>query len=116
MAEHNVYFAEDYGGDFEPSIANNTTSADIVVEPPVVGEGFGEIVLGYNPMDIKLDHVFSTTEVSVFRAIVGGVRDTSEKHRALRAVAYQMKKLADDPTLVTRMRNNTTFISRDSCD
>jgi ethanolamine utilization microcompartment shell protein EutL len=86
-----------------------TTTGSIMVKPPItIGEFFDTAIRGRDGHGVRLSHVVTTSEVSIF--VAGSTLETAEKREAaIHTVADRIKRLANTPEKVMELLDENPF-------
>jgi hypothetical protein len=85
------------------------TTGSIVVKPPItVGEFFDPAIRGRDGYGIRLSHVLTTSEATVFVA-GSSLKQAEEREAAIYTIADRIKRLADSPEKVIDLIDENPF-------
>src|SRR5665647_857802 len=103
MTSHEVTvtgFAEQSGSGSSIARIPGSTLGFIEVKPPiVVGENFGDVILGSKPYGVRVASVISTVDSTILRAEAGSFgSDQVSRQELINIIAKRVKLFADHPS------------------
>jgi hypothetical protein len=113
MIHHEVEIAEISQLKTPTGLDAGTTAGSILVEPPITpGESFVAAIRGRDGYGVRLYHVVTTSETTVF--VAESTLNTAENRlNAIHTVANRIKRLADSPEETISLLSENPFPSPD---